>query len=71
MESIAINWRLRKQRYRLMGYKCPICNITMFALKQVCPNCKYRFDVCPTCGCLYNKKCEYSNDDITNNELGC
>jgi uncharacterized OB-fold protein len=64
MENIPINWRLRKQRYRLLGAKCPTCNITLFPLKQVCPNCGYRFDIC-------NEECEPITDDISDIEIGC
>lgn len=72
MENIAINWRLRKQRYRLIGRKCPICNITLFHFKQACQNCGYRFDVCYNCGCLYNnEECEPIIDDVSDLEIGC
>lgn len=71
MENIPINWRLRKQRYKLEGNKCPNCNITLFPLRPFCPNCGYRFDRCSNCGCVYNKKCESIIDDISNIEIGC
>jgi predicted amidophosphoribosyltransferase len=71
MGNIPINWRLRKQRYRLVGQKCPACNITLFYLKQVCSNCGYRFDICSDCGCSYSKGCESITDDISDAEVGC
>lgn len=64
MENISINWRLRKQRYRLLGQKCPGCNIALFPLKQICPNCGYRFD-------MYNEECEPIIEDMLNTEIGC
>jgi len=72
MESIAINWRLKKQRYGLVGQKCPICEVALFPCKEVCPNCGYRFDICPACGCQYNRECAHiSENDISNIEIGC
>jgi hypothetical protein len=71
MNNIPINWRLRKQRYSLKGQKCPVCNAYFFPPILVC-SCGYRFDICPICGCQYNKKCENIIDiDILNTEIGC
>lgn len=64
MESIPINWRLREQRYRLVGQKCPACNITFFYLRRICSNCGCRFDICCE---------EYKSmiDNILSTEIGC
>lgn len=70
MESITINWRLRKQRYQLVGQKCPICEIALFPCAQVCPNCGYKFNACLACGCQYNKKCEHIIGNYSNMEIG-
>jgi uncharacterized OB-fold protein len=71
MGNIPINWRLRKQRYRLAGRKCPSCNITLFYLKQICPNCGYRFDICHNCGCSYKEGCNPVIYDTSDKEIGC
>lgn len=64
MGNIPINWRLRKQRYRLLGQKCPECNVTLFPLKQVCPNCGYRFNI-------YNEEYKPVIEDTLDIEIGC
>jgi len=72
MENISINWRLKKQRYNLIGQKCPICSITLFPLKEVCLNCGYKFGTCSKCGCQYNKEYEHIFDnDALKIEIGC
>ena len=42
------HWRLRKQRYALVGEVCPHCEVKIFPPRDVCPNCgeeaKTRFD---------------------------
>lgn len=37
--GIASNWRLRKQRYALVGEVCPECNHKIFPPRDVCPHC--------------------------------
>ena len=32
-------WRLKKQRYSLVGETCPTCNAHLFPPRAVCPNC--------------------------------
>lgn len=33
------NWRLKKQRYALVGEECPHCKYKIFPPRDVCPNC--------------------------------
>ncbi|MEA3327511.1 MAG: Zn-ribbon domain-containing OB-fold protein [Chloroflexota bacterium] len=33
------HWRLRKQRYALVGEVCPHCDAKIFPLRDVCPEC--------------------------------
>jgi uncharacterized OB-fold protein len=33
------NWRLRKQRYLLMGEICLVCGYKLFPPRDVCPEC--------------------------------
>lgn len=33
------HWRLKKQRYALVGEVCPQCKTPMFPPRAVCPNC--------------------------------
>jgi uncharacterized OB-fold protein len=33
------HWRLKKQRYALMGEVCPHCNAKIFPPRDVCPEC--------------------------------
>ena len=33
------HWRLRKQRYALVGEICPHCNTKIFPPRDVCPEC--------------------------------
>jgi uncharacterized OB-fold protein len=37
--EISRHWRLRKQRYALMGEICPHCNAKIFPPRDVCPEC--------------------------------
>jgi len=34
------HWRLKKQRYRLIGEKCPHCDEMIFPPRDICPRCK-------------------------------
>lgn len=38
--SIARNWRLRQQRYRLEGEICEGCNTRIFPPRDICPECQ-------------------------------
>ena len=33
------HWRLRKQRYALIGEECPHCHAKLFPPRDVCPEC--------------------------------
>jgi uncharacterized OB-fold protein len=37
--EIPRHWRLRKQRYGLVGEVCPHCDYKMFPPRDLCPNC--------------------------------
>lgn len=37
--EIPRHWRLKKQRYGLVGKACPHCNHKIFPPRGVCPNC--------------------------------
>lgn len=37
--EIPRHWRLKKQRYGLVGEVCPHCDYRMFPPRDVCPNC--------------------------------
>jgi uncharacterized OB-fold protein len=37
--EIPRHWRLRKQRYSLMGEVCPHCEAKLFPPRDVCPEC--------------------------------
>ena len=37
--EIARHWRLRAQRYQLLGEVCPNCNEKIFPPRDVCPHC--------------------------------
>ncbi len=37
--QIAQNWRLKAQRYSLLGEKCPACGVPIFPPRDVCPEC--------------------------------
>jgi uncharacterized OB-fold protein len=37
--EIARHWRLRAQRYQLVGEVCPNCNEKIFPPRDVCPHC--------------------------------
>jgi hypothetical protein len=37
--EIARNWRLKAQRYRLVGEVCPKCEGKIFPPRDVCPHC--------------------------------
>ena len=37
--EIPRHWRLKKQRYGLVGEICPHCDVKIFPPRDVCPNC--------------------------------
>ena len=37
--EISRHWRLRKQRYALVGEVCPHCDAKLFPPRDICPNC--------------------------------
>lgn len=37
--EISRHWRLRKQRYGLMGEVCPHCEAKLFPPRDICPEC--------------------------------
>ena len=37
--EIARHWRLKQQRYGLVGEVCPYCSAKIFPPRDVCPNC--------------------------------
>ncbi|HLA97162.1 MAG TPA: Zn-ribbon domain-containing OB-fold protein [Anaerolineales bacterium] len=37
--EISRHWRLRKQRYTLLGEVCPHCDAKLFPPRDVCPEC--------------------------------
>lgn len=39
-EDLARNWRLRQQRYQLIGNRCVKCGAKFFPPRQVCPECR-------------------------------
>lgn len=39
MMEIARHWRLKKQRYSLVGEICPHCSCKIFPPRDVCPEC--------------------------------
>ncbi len=38
-EKIALDWRLKGQRYRLEGEECPHCGFHIFPPRDICPAC--------------------------------
>jgi hypothetical protein len=37
--KIALDWRLKQQRYRLEGEECPHCEAKIFPPRDICPEC--------------------------------
>jgi uncharacterized OB-fold protein len=37
--EVARHWRLRSQRYALVGEVCPHCDVKIFPPRDVCPDC--------------------------------
>ena len=38
--KIALDWRLKGERYRLEGEECPHCGVKIFPPRDICPECK-------------------------------
>lgn len=38
--EIARHWRLKDQRYRLIGEECPHCEKKIFPPRDICPRCR-------------------------------
>lgn len=41
-KSLALNWRLFEERYRLKGNCCTTCDTNYFPPRAVCPKCRRR-----------------------------
>jgi len=39
--EIPRHWRLRKQRYSMIGGACPNCEFKTFPAREICPNCGF------------------------------
>jgi len=39
-ESVPMGWRLKRQRYNLIGTKCATCNERFFPPRNFCPSCR-------------------------------
>jgi uncharacterized OB-fold protein len=37
--EVSKHWRLKKQRYALVGEECPHCSIKIFPPRDICPDC--------------------------------
>ena len=37
--EITSHWRIKKQRYALVGEECPHCSAKIFPLRDICPEC--------------------------------
>jgi predicted amidophosphoribosyltransferase len=46
--EIPRHWRLKAERYRLVGSACPICGRSTFPPRPVCPQCRTQLK--PTIG---------------------
>ena len=40
VESLPISWRLKRQKYNLVGTKCRTCGNAFFPPRQLCPSCR-------------------------------
>lgn len=40
VESIPIGWRLKKQKYNLIGTQCTTCGEKFFPVRNFCPTCR-------------------------------
>lgn len=37
--EIPRHWRIRKERYSMVGGACPNCETKMFPVRSICPTC--------------------------------
>jgi uncharacterized OB-fold protein len=42
ISSVPIMWRLKNQRYQMIGSTCPDCGEVAFPPREVCPHCVER-----------------------------
>ena len=42
--EIPRHWRLKKQRYALIGEVCPHCDAKLFPPRDICPHCGGRLE---------------------------
>lgn len=47
MSEVPRHWRLKTQRYRLMGNVCPDCDRKNFPPRDVCPDCNGEISIQP------------------------
>jgi hypothetical protein len=40
MESVPIGWRLKRQKYNLIGTRCATCSSLFFPPRNFCPRCR-------------------------------
>jgi uncharacterized OB-fold protein len=45
ISSIPIMWRLKNQRYQMVGSACPDCGEVAFPPREVCPHCAANDDL--------------------------
>lgn len=43
--SVALYWRLQKQKYNLIGTKCTNCEKVYFPPKEFCPDCRRKGNI--------------------------
>lgn len=39
------HWRLKKERYRLIGKECPYCQAKIFPPRDICPDCGKKTEI--------------------------
>lgn len=45
LESIPLGWRLKRQKYNLIGTKCKTCSKPFFPPRSLCPSCRRRGEI--------------------------
>ena len=45
MESIPMGWRLKRQKYNLIGTECLTCKKRFFPPRNFCPSCRRRGEI--------------------------
>ena len=40
VESVPLGWRLKRQKYNLIGTRCATCTKTFFPPRNFCPDCR-------------------------------